>query len=602
MNGRIGRMPDTVLATVVAGIIALLVFPVPSALLDVLLPLQLGASAAVLVAALGARRPQDLSALPSILLLATLLRLGLNISTTRLVLARGDAGTVVAAFGDAVVAGNPLAGAVVFAVLTIAQYLVIARGAERVAQVGARFALDGLPGRQLAIDADVRSGLLDPEAARSRRASLASDSSFYGAMDGAMKFVRGDAIAGLCIVGVNLVGGLAVGLVQRGLSLEQATRTYLVLTVGDGLLAQIPALLNAIAAGLVVTRVADPEAPALGTLLARQVAGRGRALVTAGGLLAALGALPGLPGLAFVPVGGALAFGGLWRSRREREAPPLPVDPAPLGLRLHPDALRALGPVPPEEVAERARLRLQREYGLDVPPPAVTLSAAELPPAGWRVEVGEAPVARGVLVPGPGLPPDERLALACAAAWRRHAGPLLGVQAVSDRLSRLETTHPALLRAVVPRRIDVPRLARLLQRLLAEDVPVRDLAAVLEALAPLPLDAREAEQYRAVRRALGPLITHRLAPDGRADVVVAAASFEEALRREAGPAPAHVEDVVAAVRALRAQRPRAALLVAPDVRERAWAALGDLLPDVPIVGADELLPGTRVTPLAVVGE
>jgi type III secretion protein V len=257
--------------------------------------------------------------------------------------------------------------------------------------------------------------------------------------------------------------------------------------------------------------------------------------------------------------------------------------------------------VPPEEVVERARVRLQREYGFDVPPAAITLTAAELPPAGWRVEVGEAPVARGVLVPtvGPGLPPDERLALDCAAAWRRHAGPLLGVQAVSDRLSRLESTHPALLRAVVPRRIDVPRLARLLQRLLAEDVPIRDLAAVLEALA---VDAPEAEQYRAVRRALGPVITHRLAPDGRADAVMCAAAFEEALRREAGPGPAHVEDVVAAVRAVRGRSPRAAVLVAPDVRERAVAVLGSALPDVPIVSAEELLPGTKVTPVAVVGE
>jgi type III secretion protein V len=419
----------------------------------------------------------------------------------------------------------------------------------------------------------VRSGALDPESARARRAALVAESNYYGAMDGAMKFVRGDAIAGLCIVAVNVVGGLAVGVLQRGLPLDRALHVYTTLTVGDGLLAQIPSLLNATAAGLVVTRIAEPEG--LGAAVARQLGGR-PVLVAAGGLLAGLGLLPGLPALAFVPVGGALAAGGLWRRRVTEDR-----EPARLGLCVHPDVAGV-------EAAAEAAERLRREYGLDVPEPEVRVSA-ELPPGGWRIEVGGAAVARGA---GAG-----ELAERCAAAWRRHAGSWWGVQAVSDRLARLEETQPALVRAVVARRFDVPRLARLLQRLVAEDVPVRDLAGILESLADAPADAA----LRALRRGLAPLVTGRVAPDGRFDALLPSAELEATLRTEAGPAPDLLDDVLAGVRSALARHPRAALLVAPDVREAASALLHPALPDLPIVSAEELLPGTRAEPVTVVG-
>ena len=254
----------------VASAIALLIFPVPIAMLDGLLAAQLGLSVMILIAALGARRPLALSQFPGLLLLTTLLRLALNVSTTRQILAHRDAGQVVDAFGAAVVSDNLIVGVVVFVVLTLAQYLVIARGAERVAQVAARFALDGLPGRQLAIDADVRAGLLDPETARARRAALARESSLFGSMDGAMKFVRGDAIAGLCIVGVNVIGGLAIGMGQQGMDAATALSVYARLTIGDGLVTQIPAVLTATAAAWIVTRVATPQGAAPGSTMLRE--------------------------------------------------------------------------------------------------------------------------------------------------------------------------------------------------------------------------------------------------------------------------------------------------------------------------------------------
>ncbi|MCA9526174.1 MAG: FHIPEP family type III secretion protein, partial [Myxococcales bacterium] len=238
MSPRATMIADGWLAVLVAGAVALLIFPVPAPVLDALLAAQLGVAVVVLLAAVFARHPLALSQLPAVLLVTTLVRLALNVSTTRLILADADAGRVVAAFGDAVVRGNLVVGAVVFAVLVLVQYLVIAKGAERVAQVAARFALDGLPGRQLAIDADVRAGLLDPEAARAQRAGLARESSLFGALDGAMKFVRGDAIAGLCIVGINVVGGLVVGIGQQGRSPADAVALYTTLTIGDGLVSQ----------------------------------------------------------------------------------------------------------------------------------------------------------------------------------------------------------------------------------------------------------------------------------------------------------------------------------------------------------------------------
>ncbi|HRG99917.1 MAG TPA: FHIPEP family type III secretion protein, partial [Polyangiaceae bacterium] len=286
---------DGLLAALVLATIAMLVVVLPTWLLDGLLAANLAVSVGVLVVVLYARERLSLEAFPSVLLLTTLFRLALNVSSSRLILLQGDAGAVIRAFGGFVVRGNVLVGAVVFVVLTIVQFVVIAKGAERIAEVGARFSLDSLPGKQLAIDAELRAGLLTGEEARERRALLARQSQFYGAMDGAMKFVKGDVIATVIIVAVNVVFGLIVGVAQRGLTVEQAAAKYVLLAVGDGLVSQVPALLLSTAAGVLVTRTASEGEGSLGDDLAAQLLSSPRALATTSVFVLLLGLVPGLP-------------------------------------------------------------------------------------------------------------------------------------------------------------------------------------------------------------------------------------------------------------------------------------------------------------------
>lgn len=595
-----GLNADRALAWGVAAAIAVVVFPLPTPLLDGLLAAQLGLSIVILVAALGVRDPLDLSSFPAVLLLTTLLRLALNVSTTRLILGQADAGDVVAAFGDVVVAGNVIVGLVVFGVLTLVQFLVISQGAERVAQVAARFALDGLPGAQLAIDAELRAGQLGPEAARARRDRLARQSGMYGALDGAMKFVRGDALAGLAIVAINAIAGVAIGMGQRGLSLGDATRLYTTLTVGDGLVTQLPAVLTATAAALVATRTASPDPRGLGASLAHQLAADGRPLVVAAGLLAVLAVLPGLPTLPLAGV--ALGLGGLAlvvRRDVEPTASTTPLEaarPAPaLGLELGPAAAAALG-APPAAVVEQARLLFGRTYG--VTPPAVALATGEA--GGYVLRVGGAPVARGALADA-----DAARALTgtMVATWRRHAEAILPVQQIADRLQALEATDPALVRAAIPRRVDVPRLAVLLRDLLREDVPVRDLRAALEVLAALPPTCTEpADQLRALRRGLAAHITARVAPEAVVDVLFPAAAIEDALRTPTGLGLDAIDELLEALAEQRALFPSAILMVAADVRAALRQVVAGRLPDLAVVSAEELLPGVQTRAVGLVGD
>ncbi|MEZ4471206.1 MAG: FHIPEP family type III secretion protein [bacterium] len=608
----------------VAGAVALLIFPVPAPVLDGLLAAQLGVAVVVLLAAVFARSPLALSQLPAVLLVTTLLRLTLNVSTTRLILADADAGRVVAAFGDAVVRGNLIVGAVVFVVLVLVQYLVIAKGAERVAQVAARFALDGLPGRQLAIDADVRAGLLDPEGARGQRAALARESSLFGALDGAMKFVRGDAIAGLCIVGINIVGGLAVGIGQQGRTPGEAVDLYTTLTIGDGLVTQLPAMLTAAAAALVVTRVAQGGEGAPGAALLRELAGDGRAPALAAGLLAVLACLPGLPAVPLALAAVLLGLGAraVWAApgvdaRRARVDPVAPV--APFGLRVHPDAAVAAGP--PEALVEEARRRLRVTHGAVLGGVVVAVDPG-LPPGGFRVEVGEAPVSEGRLpaagafatpplegaeitadpatgVPGswrgagPGLSPAEYLVAHLVAVWRRSGPALLGMQQVADALAALEQREPALVRAAVPRSVALPRLTALLRRLLAEDVPIRDLRAVLEALAHRPADCTDEDaQLRLVRRALGAAITRQHGAGGQLKAIFPEGSLEARLRG-GGVGPGAMADLFAELDAILRVEPAAVIVAPPDLRSPLQALVATRYPGLPVVAAEELLPGIR---------
>ncbi|MBO0736946.1 MAG: type III secretion system export apparatus subunit SctV [Alphaproteobacteria bacterium] len=424
------RRGDLAIATIVLVAIVMMIVPLPTPLVDVLITANIAASVLILLIAFYIAEPLDLSALPSLVLLATLFRLAITISTARLILLQADAGEIISAFGSFVVGGNIAVGLVVFLIITVAQFVVITKGAERVAEVAARFTLDALPGRQMSIDGDLRGGDIDRIEARRQRGRLTQESHLYGAMDGAMKFVRGDAISSIIIIAINLIGGLAIGTMQHELSLSQAIETYSLLTVGDGLVAQIPALLVSVAAGTVVTRVGTIDKLDLGTEILQQMVGEPRALFLAGAILLALAWIPGFPWPAFVILAALFAAGGYVIYRRtasastpaaaapqvagahDQAALPQPggatsVEATPARYRLAAIVGRELGQRVQVEHFNRetARVRqsLAADLGMDLP--AIALRADDsLEPHHFRIEL------EGVPILDSAIPPDALLA------------------------------------------------------------------------------------------------------------------------------------------------------------------------------------------------
>ena len=317
---RLGKGSDIVVVTGILVIVVMMVIPLPTFLVDLLLVLNMGLSLLVLLLTMNVKRPLELAVFPTLLLILTLFRLALSISTTRLILLQGDAGRVVEAFGHFVVGGNLVVGLVIFLILVVIQFIVITKGAERVAEVAARFTLDAMPGKQMSIDADLNAGLIDEDTARQRRLEVQREADFYGAMDGASKFVKGDAIAAIFIVLIDILGGFAVGVLQRGLSVEQAAARYTLLTVGDGLVSQIPALLVSTATGIIVTRAASDGN--LGADLTKQLLSAPRVLAMTSLFLVLFGFVPGLPTMPFwtlAAVVGGSAYAALSAQRRHEE-------------------------------------------------------------------------------------------------------------------------------------------------------------------------------------------------------------------------------------------------------------------------------------------
>ena len=307
------RFSDLILVGCIGAMVGMMIVPLPTWLLDVLLTVNITMAVTVLMVSIYISSGTKLASFPTILLITTLYRLSLDISATRLILLQADAGEVIRSFGEFVVGGNFVVGAVIFLIITLVQFIVITKGSERVAEVAARFTLDAMPGKQMSIDADMRAGIVDFREARTRREALSRESQFYGAMDGAMKFVKGDAIAGMVITLVNIVGGLIIGVAMRGMSVGEAVRTYSVLTIGNGLVSQIPALLISISAGMVVTRVAsEAEDTNLGKEVAGQVLAQPKAIAVTAGILFVIALVPGLPKIPFFLLAGltgATAFG-----------------------------------------------------------------------------------------------------------------------------------------------------------------------------------------------------------------------------------------------------------------------------------------------------
>jgi type III secretion protein V len=657
---RLRSSGELLFALAVLSIVALLVMPLGPTLLDAGLALNLALSATILVVTLFSRDALRFTSFPTLLLLTTLFRLALNVSSTRLVIGTGEAGRIIEAFGRVMVQGNYVLGAVVFAILTLVQLLVVAKGAERVAEVAARFTLDALPGKQMAIDADLRSGFVDAAEARGRRRALERESQLYGAMEGALKFVKGDAIAGIAIVLVNVVGGLAAGAL-KGMPLAEAARHYTLLAIGDGLVSQLPALLVAVSAAVAVTRVTgEDEGAGLGAEIGRQLTSDPRALAAVALLLGGLALAPGLPAAPFLLLAAGAGFGA-WRIsiRRELGGAPSPEEraavrleslepstaPDRVALELGEDLFalaRADGGSAVRCALGSLRDELQREAGVQIS--HVALRSGALPASGWALLVDEltvasgraprderlslaapcdlalvgiasAPEENGVAIAeedavraaalGPLLDPVQRAIVGAALGLRSCAHLLVGIQETQQLLDTLESSAPALVREAA-RQLPPQLLAEVLRRLLEEGVSVRPLRTILESI----LEAGGASRGAAAltegcRRALRRHIGQRVAPSGAVDALLLDPAAEALVREALDGEHAAVHPDVAVMLASAVDTARTGsrplVLVATDLRRPLRNLLAPRVPDVVVLAFDELPPDLAVRPVGRLG-
>ena len=628
MRAGLTRHADLALAALVVASVGMMIVPLPAFLLDLLISLNIAVAVTLLLISIYVGDALKIATFPTLLLLTTLFRLALEVSATRLILLKGNAGEVIHAFGGFVVAGNLVVGAVIFLILTLIQFVVISKGAERVAEVAARFTLDAMPGKQMAIDAELRAGHLDAAEARRRRATLARESQLFGAMDGAMKFVKGDAIAGIVVLAVNIVGGLVIGVVQRGMDLATAARTYTLLTIGEGLVAQIPALVISTAAGIVVTRVASEEEGAhLGRDIGLQVLAHPRALGGAAGLLALLGLIPGLPAIPFLILSALLGLVA-WRLLAapspspppSASASPSPSPPrlVPITVELSPDLTAELDVAPDGGVAFSADLasavgaRLVSETGLTLPRVEVVPGVAALPERGYRIALNEIPVARGQVPPG-ASDAGARIGADLLGLMRRRGHELLGIEETQALVAALERSHPALVREVVPKLVSPALLTDVLRRLAAEGISLRPLPEILGALAEAPPAIRDpATLAERARAALRRTITFAHAGESGVLASIALDSLvEDAVRGAIRPSdsgghlaldPEATRDILAAIGRAIAAAPaggaRPVLVTAADVRRHVRRLIEVDHPDLAVLSYAELAPETRIETIA----
>ena len=544
-------------------ILAMMVLPLPAFALDLLFTFNIAISIIVMLVAVYTMRPLDFSVFPTLLLVTTLLRLSLNVASTRIVLLHGHtgpdaAGKVIEAFGNFLIGGNFAVGIVVFLILVIINFVVITKGAGRVAEVAARFTLDAMPGKQMAIDADLNAGLIGEDEARRRRAEISQEADFYGSMDGASKFVRGDAVAGIIIMLINVIGGLFIGVFQHNLDVATAAKYYTLLTIGDGLVAQIPALLISIAAGMVVTRVGDNQD--INQQFLGQLFNNPQVIYITAGILGVLGLVPGMPHLAFLILAGALGALGHSLSKKARvlEEKPVPVAPPPvqeasqeaswsdvapvdvLGLEVGYRLIPLVDKGQDGELLRRIRgirKRFAQEVGFLVPPVHIR-DNLELRPNAYRilmkgVEVGSGEAMPGQLMainpgrvagkingtatvdPAFGLPalwietgqkeqaqgmgytvvdPSTVVATHLNHLILSHAAELLGRQETQQLLDHLGKEMPKLVEDLVPKTLPIGTLQKVLQGLLEESVHIRDMRTIVETLAEVSVRTQAADE------------------------------------------------------------------------------------------------------------
>lgn len=676
---------DIVLAVMIVAIIFMMILPLPTWLVDVLIGLNMTISAMLLMVAMYLPSPLAFSSFPSVLLVTTLFRLGISIATTRLILLHADAGHIVETFGNFVVGGNLVVGLVVFLILTIVQFVVITKGAERVAEVAARFSLDAMPGKQMSIDGDMRAGSIDMDEAKRRRSIVEKESQLYGAMDGAMKFVKGDAIAGLIIVAVNLLGGIMVGVLQRGMSMGDATKVYSVLTIGDGLIAQIPALFIAICAGIIVTRVNTGDGPSnVGRDIGSQVLSQPKALIIAAIVALGMGVIPGMPTLTFVCLAAVVGGVGIILMRNTRkvvdsktgqvtEVPAMQAAGDP--PKTKPDAGEEFVPTVPllMDVAEHLRdsfdpqvlneelLKIRRAlyFDMGVPFPGIQLRFNDkLPRESYCILLTEVPVSQGQLRPGyllarenprnldalgvayeedrnflPGVPTvwvaaplkatleqagipvmdaSRILTYHLAFVLKKYSADFLGIQETKFLMTSMESRFPDLVKEAT-RVMPVQKIAEILQRLVSEEVSVRNLRAVLESLVEWGQKEKDSvllTEY--VRSSLKRHISHKYASgQNMLPAYLLAPAVEDTLRSavrqtSAGsylaldPAVSKrlVEAIKKAVGDISAATHRPVLLTSMDIRRYLRKLVEQDLYELPVLSYQEMTQDINIQPLA----
>jgi flagellar biosynthesis protein FlhA len=569
---------------VIIMILAMVMLPLPTFLLDIFFTFNISFSLIILLVVVYTLRPLDFASFPTVILLATLLRLALNVASTRVVLLEGHnggdaAGKVIEAFGAFVIGGNFAVGLVVFTILVIVNFVVVTKGAGRVAEVGARFTLDAMPGKQMAIDADLNSGLITQDQARERRAEVAMEADFYGSMDGASKFVRGDAIAGIIILFVNIIGGLSIGMLQHGLTFADAGEKYVLLTIGDGLVAQIPSLLLSTASALVVTKV-GATSQNIGQQVSAQLFDNPKALIITSGIMGALGLIPGMPNLVFIMLSTALGASAYYIDKRNKVMALEKLDSKKADSSLMPAESRELGweDVMPVDIIglevgyrliplvdknqggqlmtriKGVRKKLSQELGFLIPSVHIR-DNLDLSPTTYRISLMGVTVGESEIIPememaiNPGRvfgdlvgKPCRDPAFGLEAFWiepnqkdyaqtmgytvvdsgtvvathlshllQSHAHELLGYEETQRMLDNLSKTAPKLVDDLVPKTLSLGVVAKVLQNLLVEQVPIRDMRTIAETLAEYGSKSQDTDILTsAVRTALGRLIIHEI--------------------------------------------------------------------------------------------
>jgi len=668
----------------VLGVLAMVILPLPPLALDVLFTFNIALSIVIVMAVFYVARPIEFGVFPTVLLLATLVRLALNVASTRVVLLHGysgpqAAGHVIQSFGEFVVGGNFAVGVVVFIILTIINFVVVTKGSGRISEVSARFTLDAMPGKQMAIDADLNAGLITQDEARTRRSEVRAEADFYGSMDGSSKFVRGDAIAGILILLINIIGGLAIGTVGHGMAVMDAIHTYTLLTIGDGLVAQIPALLLSTAVALIVTRMSRPQD--MGGELRRQLFGNPKALGVAAGLLGVMGLIPGMPNAAFLLIAVVCGSVAYFINRRRAAAAavtaaPKPAPPAPESRELTWEDVRPVDLVGLEVgyrlvplVDKRqnggdllgrvrgVRRKLSQDLGFLVPPVHIR-DNLDLAPNVYRINLSGVPVGESVIYPDKELAinagrvfgplqgiatrdpafgmeavwidaatrdhaqalgytvvdPSTVIATHLSFVIQSHANEILGHEEVQQLLNGLSKTAPKLVEDLVPRVLPLSAVVRVLQSLLAERIPIRNIRTIIETLAEhAPRSTEPAVLLGHVRVALGRQIVQDIAGIA-ADLPVI--TFEPELERllsgsltanstspglEPGLAERLQQRVAEASRRQEASGELPVLLVPPPLRAQMARFLRAAMPSLHVLAWNEIPDNRKVRVVTAVG-